>query len=118
MVFSFILLIRLTPQSPYWLIAINMAGFGFSAASSWIILCTLVGDVVGIGAVTAATAMVFFITNIADTGGPALFGNVLRLTQSYQFTFVIYIIINVITTLIFLWMALRSRPFENPETSL
>jgi sugar phosphate permease len=116
MVLSIVLLIFLTPYSPYWIIAIDMVGFGLSAAASWAILCTLVGDVVGISSVTTATAIIFFITNIADAGGPVLFGNVLRITQSYQETFGIYIAMNVIVTLSFLWMALRNKFLEKTET--
>jgi hypothetical protein len=93
-----------------------MIGFGISAAASWAILCTLVGDVVSISAVAPATAIIFFITNITDAGGPALFSNVLRITQSYQETFSIFIVMNVVVTLSFLWMALRNKFFEKPET--
>jgi sugar phosphate permease len=110
------LLTRLTPHSPYWVIAIVMTGFGLSAAASWALLCTLVGDVVGTSAVATATAIIFFITNITDTGGPMLFSNVLRITQSYQKTFGIYIALNAIVTLSFLWMALRNKFLEKPET--
>jgi predicted MFS family arabinose efflux permease len=109
MVFSILLLIKLTPSSPYWIIALDMVCFGLSAASSWGILCTLVGDVVGIGSVSAATAVIFFITNITDAGGPVLFGNALRITQSYQETFGIFLAMNVIVTLSFSWKALRNR---------
>jgi predicted MFS family arabinose efflux permease len=116
MLLSIILLIRLTPQSPYWVIAIDMIGFGLSAASSWAILCTLVGDLVGLGVVANATAIIFFITNITDASGPVIFGNVLRITQSYQKAFGIYIALNAIVTLSFLWMALRNKLLENPET--
>jgi predicted MFS family arabinose efflux permease len=115
MVLSIVLLIYLTPHSPYWIIAIDMIGFGLSAAASWAILCTLVGDVVGISSVTTATAIIFFITNITDAGGPVLFGNVLRITQSYQETFGIFLAMNVIVTLSFLWMALRNKFLEKPE---
>jgi len=106
---SIALLSRLTSHSPYWLIAIDMIGFGLSAASSWGILCTLVGDVVGLGAVASATAIVFFVTSITDGGGPLLFGNVLKATQSYQAAFGIYIVISAVAMFIFLWMALRNK---------
>jgi sugar phosphate permease len=116
MMLSIVLLTRLTSRSPYWVIAIDMIGFGLSAAASWALLCTLVGDVVGTSAVATATAIIFFITNITDTGGPMLFSNVLRITQSYQKTFGIYIALNAIVTLSFLWMALRNKFLEKPET--
>ena len=109
MVFSILLLINLTPSSPYWMIALDMVFFGLSAASSWGILCTLVVDVVGIGSVATATALIFLITNITDAGGPVLFGSALRITRSYQETFGIFLAMNVIVTLSFLWMALRNR---------
>jgi predicted MFS family arabinose efflux permease len=108
MVISFLLLVRLGSQSPYWLIGLDMLGFGLSAASSWVILSTLVGDVVGISAVAAATAVIFFITNITDTGGPVLFSKALGLTQSYQSTLTIFMFINLAAVLIFTWMALRN----------
>ena len=106
---SLALLSRLTSHSPYWLIVIDMIGFGLSAASSWGILCTLVGDVVGLSAVASATAIIFFVTTITDGGGPVLFGNVLKITQSYQETFSVYIVICAVAVIIFLWMALRNR---------
>jgi predicted MFS family arabinose efflux permease len=109
MMLSILLLTRLTPNSPYWLVAIDMIGFGLSASSSWALLCTLVGDVVGIKAVATATAIIFFVTNIMDTGGPVLFSNALRITQSYQETFGIYIFLNALVMISFLWMALRHR---------
>jgi MFS family permease len=106
---SFVLLISLNPKSPYWLIGLAMIGFGVSAASSWGILCTLVADVVGIGAVAAATATIYFFTNIADSTGPVLFSNVLKLTHSYQNALSIYTAIAIMTSMIFTWMALRRR---------
>jgi predicted MFS family arabinose efflux permease len=106
---SIALLSRLTSHSPYWLIAVVMICFGFSAAASWGILCTLVGDVVGLSAVATATAIIFFVTNIMDGGGPVLFGYMLKTTQSYQSTFGIYVVISAIAMFIFLWMALRNR---------
>jgi MFS family permease len=106
---SFVLLISLNSKSPYWLIGLAMVGFGVSAASSWGILSTLVADVVGIAAVAAATATVYFLTNVADAGGPVLFSNVLRITGSYQNALSIYMVIAVVTSMIFTWMALRRR---------
>jgi len=116
MVFSIVLLIYLTPNSPYWLIALDMVGFGISAASSWGILSTLVGDVVEIGSVATATAVIFLITNITDAGGPVLIGNALRITQSYQETFGIFIVMNTIVTLSFFGMALRNRMNRHGDT--
>ncbi len=106
---SFVLLIRLTAASPSWLVGLSMVGFGLSAASSWSILSTLVGDVVRVGSVAAATATIFWVTNITDLGGPILFGYWLKLTHSYQITLTIYMAIAVLTTLSFAWMALRRR---------
>lgn len=112
---SFVLLIKLNSHSPAWMVGLAMVGFGISAASSWGILSTLVADVVGIGAVAAATATIYFFTNIADTGGPVLFSNVLKLTHSYQNALSIYTAIAVVTSLIFTWMALRRRHSSQSE---
>lgn len=102
---SFALLMRLSQGSPYWLIVATMIGFGLSAAASWGILSTLVGDVVEISQVGMATAAVFFLTTIADSGGPVLFSNALRVTGSYQSTIGIYLGIAILTTLAFAAMA-------------
>jgi sugar phosphate permease len=106
---SYFLLIKLNPQSPYWLIGLAMTGFGVSAGSSWGVLCTLVADVVEIGAVAAATATIYFLTSIAETGGPVLFSNVLKVTHSYQNALSIYMSLAILICMIFTWMAMRKR---------
>lgn len=108
-VISFALLIQLTNGSPYWMISLTMVGFGVSAASSWGILSTLVGDVVEVSSVAVATAFIFFITTIADSGGPVLFSTALRLTRSYQSTISIYMYVAVMTTLAFALVAVRNH---------
>ena len=96
-------------RSPYWMIAIAMIGFGISAASSWSILSTLVADIVGIGAVATATAIIFFLTTVADAGGPVLFSNVIKITHSYQNGLIIYMLVALVPTITFGWMALRRK---------
>ena len=106
---SFALLIGLNPRSPYWMIGVAMIGFGISAASSWSILSTLVADIVGIGAVATATAIIFFLTTVADAGGPVLFSNVIKITHSYQNGLIIYMLVALVPTITFGWMALRRK---------
>jgi MFS family permease len=107
-VLSSILLITLSQGSPYWIVILTMVGFGLSAASSWGILSTLVGDIVPVNSVATATASVFFLTSIADSGGPVLFSSLLRLTGSYERTISIFLGIAVLTTISFGLMAAQN----------
>ncbi len=115
-VISLILLTLLTPQSPWWTIAAIMILIGISAASSWGMLCTLLGDVVGIGSIAIATATIFFITNIADVIGPVLFGGTLQRTNSYQTAFSTFMCFAAFSALIFTWMAHQGRSQKNTES--
>jgi predicted MFS family arabinose efflux permease len=109
MVISYAFLTLLHVNSPWWLIAIIMIGLGLSSASSWGILCTLLGDIVGIASIAMATASIYFITNSADVLGPILFGYTLRRTNSYQTTLSVFIGIAVVSAIIFTWMAYRNK---------
>ncbi|MFH2038072.1 MAG: MFS transporter [Chloroflexota bacterium] len=109
---SFILAITLgllsiiNENSPSWLMVMTMIGFGLSAASSWPVMTTLIGDVVGIHAVATGTSILYFITNIADSSGPILFGKLLEWTGSYQLTMGSYVSLPIIAMLGFLLMAI------------
>jgi MFS family permease len=109
MVLAFVLLLLLNPQSAWWMIAGVMVTIGLSAASSWGILSTLLGDVVGIGSVAIASATMFFITNITDVFGPVLFSSVHKLAGSYQPTLILFMGFAILSALSFTWMAHRSR---------
>lgn len=109
MVISFTFLTLLNANSPWWLIGVIMVGIGLSAASSWGILCTLLGDVVGIGSIAMATASIYFLTNTGDVLGPMLFGYTLQRTNSYQTTFSLFVGIAVVSALIFTWMAYQNK---------
>lgn len=107
-VISFALLIRLNSDSTWWMIAGVMIVIGMSVASSWGILSTVLGDVVGLGSIAIATSAIFFITNFADVLGPILFGAVLDATHSYQKTLGLFMGVAACTGLALCWMAWRS----------
>lgn len=108
-VISFLLLTRLNSTSQGWMVAAVMALLGMSVASSWGILSTLLGDVVGAGAIAVATSVVFFITNISDIVGPILFGAALDATGSYPKTIAAFAGVAVCTGLTISGMAWRKR---------
>lgn len=105
-VFAYLYLIRLNPSSRSLTIAVGMMLIGVSAVSSWSILSTLLGDVVKIGSIAAATALVYFITNITDVLGPIMFGVTLEKTGSYQQTVALFSGIAVCTALALTGIAL------------
>jgi sugar phosphate permease len=114
-VISFILLTRLNPSSTWWMVAGVMVVIGMSVASSWGILSTILGDIVGISSIATATAVIFFITNIADMLGPVLFGSTLELTHSYQKTLCLFMGVAVLTGFTFSWMAWRGRQKQGQD---
>jgi hypothetical protein len=87
---------------------------GMSVSSSWVILSTLVGDVVGVQSVALGVAAIFFLTNITDISGSILYGNLLKQTHSYQVTLSLFAGMAVIACLIFTVMALRSALHRAP----
>jgi MFS transporter, ACS family, hexuronate transporter len=109
-VVSFIMLISLRPASPWWMIAGVMIVVGLSAASSWGILSTLVGDVVGLGSIALATSVIYFLTNISDITGPIVFGTTLKLSGSYHTTLSLFMGIATLTAMAFTWLAWLSHP--------
>ncbi len=109
LVVSLTLLIQLSPASSKLFVSLVMLCFGFSAASAWVILCTLVGDIVEIQSVATGTAIIFFITNITDATGPVLFGNILKASGSYHNPLAFYAIFPAAAMLIFISMALWQR---------
>jgi predicted MFS family arabinose efflux permease len=94
-VIAFSLLVRLGAASPSWMIVVIMALIGLSAASSWGILSTALGDVVGSRAIAVATSVIYFMTNIADVIGPILFGAGLGATQSYSGTISRFVLVAI-----------------------
>jgi predicted MFS family arabinose efflux permease len=102
---SIILLASLDQGSPSWLIILTMVGIGLSAASSWTIMTPLLGDVIEVSAVASGTAVIFFLTNITDSGGPVMFGKLFEWTGSYQTTIAYFLAFPVIAMICFLWMA-------------
>ena len=108
-VISFVLLISLNSDSTWWMIAGVMIVIGFSVASSWGVLSTVLGDVVGLSSVAIATSAMFFLTNIADMLGPVLFGATLEATRSYQKTLGLFMGVAICTALILTWVAWHGR---------
>ena len=106
-VVAYTMLILLNSSSRIWLIALVSIAIGLSIASSWGILSTVIGDIVGSNSIAVATSTVFFITSIADVLGPILFGISLESTQSYQKTIVIFTAITACTALTFTSIAWR-----------
>jgi len=115
-VLAFSLLIRLEAASPAWLITIIMALIGISAASSWGILSTVLGDVVGGNSIATATSAIFFMTNIADIAGPLLFSATLASTQSYPVTMSRFVLVAAGTAVAFTGLAWRTASAPQPET--
>lgn len=110
---AFSFLIRLNPQSSFWIIALIMILLGLSSASSWGVLCTLIGDVVGIESIAIATSMVYFTSNLAEAFAPMVFGNIVQQSNSYQFTWHIFIGVLALSASIFTVMALKNKPAIN-----
>jgi len=113
MVISFTFLTLLRANSPWWLIVAIMVGLGLSAASSWGILWTLLGDVVVIDAIAIATATIYFVVNTGDVLGPVLFGYTLKQTNSYQITMRLFVCMTIVSALVFTWMAFRKKPMKS-----
>jgi len=103
------LLISLSSGSPWWMITGIMVMLGMSVASAWVILSTLVGDVVGIESVAIASATIFFLTNVTDVTGSVLYGALLDRTHSYQVTLSLFMGVAALSTLGFTVMALWTR---------
>jgi predicted MFS family arabinose efflux permease len=107
------LLLGLSPASPLGLVIGIMVILGLSVASSWVILSTLVGDVVGAASVAFASAVIFFLTNITDVTGSVLYGALLDRTHSYQATLGLFLGLAALSTLGFTamawWWSKRSR---------
>lgn len=116
-VVSYALLICLKPGTPWWGITGIMIFLGMSVASSWVILSTLVGDVVGVQSVALGVAAIFFLTNITDISGSILYGNLLKQTHSYQVTLSLFAGMAAIACLIFTVMALRSALHRAPKSA-
>jgi predicted MFS family arabinose efflux permease len=116
-VIAFSFLIRLNAQSSMWMTASIMVLIGLSCASSWGVLCTLIGDVVEIESIAIATSTVFFTTNLAEAFGPSVFGNIVQHTNSYQFTWNIYIGIIALSASIFTVMAYKNKSQSSDQVS-
>lgn len=108
-VIAFLLLTRLNSGSAWWMIGGVMLLIGMSAASSWGVLSTMLGDVVGLNSIAIATSMIFLITSIAEMAGPILFGATLDATSSYQKTIGLFIGVAVCTAFALSWMAWRGN---------
>ena len=115
-VISFSLLTRLDAASQGWMSAVVMALIGLSAASSWGILSTVLGDVVGGGSIAIATSAIFFLTSIADVAGPILFSAALGATQSYPVTITGFVLVAACTALAFTGLAWWTAGSTQPET--
>jgi MFS transporter, ACS family, hexuronate transporter len=115
-VISFSLLTRLDATSPGWLITIVMALIGLSAASSWGILSTVLGDVVRGNSIAIATSTVYFLTNIADVVGPLLFSATLASTQSYPMTTGRFTVIAACAAITFTGLAWRTASAPQHQT--
>jgi MFS family permease len=111
---AFALLISLNPGSKWWMLAAVMVLIGISGGSSWVVLSTLVGDVVGIASIAMASATIFFSTNIADVFGPIIFSQVHQLVGNYQTVVGLFTGFAVLTTLTFIGMALRWQKRKSP----
>lgn len=112
-VIAFVLLSVLNSSSAWWMVGGVMVLIGMSAASSWGILSTILGDVVGLSSIAIATSTIFLITSIAEMVGPILFGSMLDATNSYQKTICLFMGVAVCTALILSWMAWRGSYNEN-----
>ena len=116
---AFALLISLDPGSRWWVLAAVMILIGISGGSSWVVLSTLVGDVVGIASISMASATIFFSTNIADVFGPIIFSRVHQEVGNYQTAVGLFTSLAALTTLIFIGMALRwqrRKSLTNPSS--
>lgn len=113
-VIAFVLLSGLNSRSTWWMVGGVMVLIGMSAASSWGILSTILGDVVGLSSIAIATSTIFLITSIAEMVGPILFGATLDVTGSYQKTIGLFMGVAVCTALILSWMAWRGSFKQNP----
>gem|GEM_PF-4178292 len=106
---AFVLLSILNSSSAWWMIAGVMLLIGMSAASSWGVLSTILGDVVGVNSIAIATSTILLITSIAEMAGPIMFGATLDFTASYQKTISLFAGVAVCTALVLSWMAWRSN---------
>ena len=116
-VLSYALMIALKPDASWWGITAIMMLLGMSVASAWVILSTLVGDVVGVQSVALGVAAIFFLTNITDISGSILYGNLLKQTHSYQVTLSLFAGMAAIACLLFTAMALRAAFHRAPKST-
>ena len=106
-VIAFVLLTGLNSGSAWWMVGGVMVLLGMSAASSWGVLSTILGDVVGLNSIAIATSTIFLISTISEMTGPVLFGAMLDTTGSYQKTIGLFMAVAVCTAFALSWMAWR-----------
>jgi MFS family permease len=104
-VIAYVLLSGLNSGSAWWMVGGVMVLIGMSAASSWGVLSTILGDVVGLNSIAIATSTIFLIASISEMVGPILFGTALDITSSYEKTIGYFMGIAVCTALALSWMA-------------
>jgi ACS family hexuronate transporter-like MFS transporter len=114
-VVAFVLLSFLNAGSTWWMIGGVMLLIGMSAASSWGVLSTILGDLVEVNSIATATSTIFLITSICEIVGSILFGTALDITASYQKTIGLFMAVTVCTAFVLSWMAWRGNFKQKTE---